>query len=62
MNKAQTQACKVLGNIAFARGINAPALDPEMVKMIAGRQVGDKRTVKELRAWVAGWTEANVAA
>jgi hypothetical protein len=31
------------------------------MQMIAGRQVGDSRTIKELRAWVAGWTEANLA-
>jgi hypothetical protein len=62
MNKPNTQQAKTLGSIAFARGINAPALDSEMMKMIADRQVGDNRTMKEMRAWVSGWTAANLAA
>jgi hypothetical protein len=61
MSKPNTQQAKTLGTIAFANGINAPALDSAMMQMIAGRQVGDSRTIKELRAWVAGWTEANLA-
>ena len=62
MTKANTQQAKTLGSIAFARGINAPALDSAMMEMISGRQVGDSRTMKEMRAWVAGWTQANLSA
>lgn len=62
MTKPNIQQAKTLGTIAFARGINAPALDAAMMEMIAGRQVGDSRTAKEMRAWVAGWTAANLAA
>lgn len=63
MNKPNTQAAKTLGSIAFARGVKcAPALDAEMMKMLSGRQVGDRRTAPELKAWAAGWTQANLAA
>lgn len=59
---ANTQAAKTFGAIAFANGIKcAPALCGDMMAMIAGRQIGDKRTIKEMNAWVAGWTEANLA-
>lgn len=60
--KANTQQAKIFGALAFARGINAPALDENMTEMLAGRQVGDKRTAKEMQAWISGWTQANLAA
>lgn len=59
---ANTQAAKTFGAIAFAMGIKcAPALCGSLKSMIAGRQIGDKRTAKEMKAWIAGWTEANLA-
>jgi hypothetical protein len=63
MSKTNTQYAKALGSIAFARGIQcAPCLDAEMQKLFAGRKVGDPRTAAEMKAWAAGWTEANLAA
>jgi hypothetical protein len=60
--KAQTEHAKLLGMLAFAKGINAPALDSEMQELLKGRKVSDQRTVKELKAWMAGWTNANLYA
>lgn len=60
--KLNTTAAKALGAIAFARGIAAsPALDKDMAAMFVGRQVGDSRTIPEMKAWIAGWTQANLA-
>lgn len=61
MNKPNTQAAKTLGAIAFANGIYAPALDGALVAMFAGRPVGDSRTVAEMKAWIAGNTQARLA-
>ena len=61
--KANTQTAKTFGAIAFANGIKcAPALCKDLMAMFSGRQVGDKRTMQEMKAWIAGWTEANIAA
>lgn len=63
MNKPNTQAAKTLGAIAYSKGMHcAPALDSAFAKMIEGRQVGDKRTAAEAKAWLAGWMQANLAA
>jgi hypothetical protein len=51
-----------LGALAFKNGLKSvPAFDPELMKMIAGRQIGDKRTVPEMKAWQSGWHKANAA-
>lgn len=61
--KANTAAAKALGSIAFAQGRQCvPALCHGFMELIAGRPVGDKRTAAELKAWIAGWTEANLQA
>ena len=63
MNNANTQAAKTLGAIAFATGVaRAPALDAAFMEMIAGREVGEARNVPEMKAWIAGWTEACLSA
>jgi hypothetical protein len=62
MTKPNTLLANHLGKLAFANGIKgAPCLDKSFMKMIAGRQVGDARTIQEMRAWAAGWTAANLA-
>jgi hypothetical protein len=61
--QANVAAAKALGAIAFARGAKCvPALCAGFMELIAGRDVGDKRTAVELKAWIAGWTEANLQA
>jgi hypothetical protein len=61
--KPNIDAAKAFGSIAFAQGMPAaPALDANMTEMMKGRQIGDKRTIPELKAWHRGWTEANLAA
>jgi hypothetical protein len=60
---ANIQAAKTFGAIAFASGIKcAPCLDKNMMDMLKGRMVGDKRSVKELKAWISGWTQASLSA
>ena len=50
-----------LGAEAFAIGIPMiPVLDGRIRDLIKSREVGDPRTQPELRAWIAGWTEANL--
>jgi hypothetical protein len=57
--KANIQAAKVFGNLAFASGkTRIPACDPNIMEMIKGRQIGDERTLPELNAWLEGWNEA----
>lgn len=58
---ADTNGFRALGSIAFARGIPMiPILDGSVRDRLVGREVGDRRTEPELRAWIAGWTEANL--
>lgn len=60
--KANTQAAKALGAAAFARGADrAPIFDADMMKVTMGREIGDPRTIAELKAWHAGWTQAMLA-
>lgn len=60
---ANTQAAKNLGAIAFASGIKcAPCLDGNMMDMLKGRTIGDKRSAQEMKAWISGWTQASLAA
>jgi hypothetical protein len=57
-----TNTAKTFGAIAFANGIKcAPCLDSNMMALLVGREIGDKRTSKEMKAWIAGWTEANLS-
>lgn len=63
MTNAQTTAAKTFGAIAFANGVRcAPVLCKNMMEMLSGREVGDKRTTQEMKAWIAGWMQANLAA
>lgn len=60
MKNTDTQAAKELGRSAFARGVKcAPALDAEFCKTLSG--LSTKATIAVLDAWIAGWTEANLA-
>ena len=62
MNKYNAQAAKTMGSIAFANGvICVPAFDAELTALIAGRQIGDKRTIADLKAWQLGWIEASLS-
>jgi hypothetical protein len=61
--KPNVQAAKTFGAIAFAKGMQAvPAFDADLLAMLAGREVGDTRTIPEMKAWVSGWHQANAAA
>lgn len=60
---ANTQAAKTFGAIAFASGIRcAPCLDGNMMDMLKGRTIGDKRSAQEMKAWISGWTQASLSA
>jgi hypothetical protein len=59
--KARVREAEALGVAAFAAGINVPLADPKMALLMAERtEVGD--SIGILRAWVRGWTKANLAA
>ena len=61
--KPNIQAAKTLGAIAYAKGImRAPALDGDLVAWFVGRPIEDKRTIPEMKAWLSGWDQANLAA
>jgi hypothetical protein len=63
MSKPNRAYTKTLGALAFARGIAcAPALDSTLATYMGSRQIGDTRSVPELKAWITGWTEASLAA
>lgn len=52
-----------LGKAAFQRGAKAiPAHDAAMMATLKGRNIGDTRTVPQLKAWAQGWHRANLAA
>lgn len=52
-----------LGAAAYSDGRRCvPACDPAFLSMLEGRRVGDPRTKAETKAWIAGWTRANLAA
>lgn len=60
---AKDQICQasVLGTIAQKSGINAPALDKEMMKMFAGRKIGEApkgeaSSIDLMKAWTRSWT------
>ena len=61
--QANTAAAKALGSIAFASGkMGSPVMDADFMETIKSRKVGDPRTIKEMKAWIAGWTQASLAA
>ena len=52
-----------LGKAAFERGAKAiPAHDTAMMGTLKGREIGDPRTLPQLKAWAQGWHKANLAA
>ena len=54
------QTAKTFGSIAFASGIKcAPALDKSLVDLLTSNH---KSNMQAMRDWIAGWTEANLAA
>ena len=54
-------AAQILGNIAFKNGSKCVAgNDTELMKLLEGVQVGNGAPI--LKAWIRGWTEANLAA
>ena len=60
---ANTTLAKSLGKAAFDSGVHcAPCLDRNMMDMLKGREIGDPRTIKEMKAWTTAWTTANLAA
>lgn len=62
-SRANTQYTKTLGSIAFAEGkARVPGADSKLTEYMGGRQIGDKRSMPELKAWLVGWDEANLAA
>lgn len=58
-----TQQAMIMGQIAYAKGLPcAPVLNPELMNLFAGRAVGDKNTIKEMKAYMSGWTSAHLSA
>ncbi len=57
-----TLQAKALGSIAYAKGINAPALDKDFFDAYLGLGLKIGEGIDLLKAWGAGWTEANLAA
>lgn len=53
-------AGRVLGEVAFARGVFVAALDAEAAEFLAGRQPG--QSVYFLKGWNVGNTQARLAA
>jgi hypothetical protein len=59
--KANIKAAEEFGRSSFRAGARCiAALDVPMMSMIHGRQVGDKRTAKELKAWNRGWVQESL--
>ncbi len=57
------QHANILGRIAFAKGLPcAPVLNSELMALFAGRTTGDKNTIKEMKAYISGWTLAHLSA
>lgn len=55
---SQYERGRELGRRAYAKGIRAPSLDPEVMQEIAGRQPGESTPL--LRGWLRGWAAANL--
>ena len=61
MNAVETQAAKTFGAIAFAQGVKcAPILDRNLSSLLVSQPAG--ASIPLFKAWIAGWTEANIAA
>jgi hypothetical protein len=62
MSKPDVHHARALGGAAFARGIVCiPGRDPQLTSFMGRREIGDKRTAPELRAWISGWTAASLS-
>lgn len=61
MNKI---TAKDFGKVAFENGApRIPALDVVLfAEYLTGAQVGSKKAGTAMKAWLAGWDEANLAA
>lgn len=60
LTPSEISKAKQLGAAAFHRGeVCAPCLDREVMEMVKG-PVGS--SIPILKAWNAGWTDANLAA
>lgn len=57
-NAQKTDIAQQLGTNAFAAGIQAPVLDPEMMDLLKGLKVGEG--IPLLKAWIKGWTLARL--
>lgn len=54
-------AARALGSVAYAKGLMAvPGCDADLMALLAGESVG-RAGIKIMRAWVSGWTQANLA-
>lgn len=62
MNATKINAARAFGSIAFANGaICAPGADTNCMQLVAGMQVG-QGAIQIMKAWIAGWTQACLAA
>lgn len=60
--QTKMNVARVYGSIAYAKGERAiPATCPECMALLEGMPIGGDG-LKVMSAWVAGWTEANLAA
>jgi hypothetical protein len=58
---ANIKAAEEMGRSSFRSGSRcASVLDVSFMSMIRGRQPGDKRTAKEMKAWIRGWTKESL--
>lgn len=52
-----------MGRVAFAKGMKCiPAQDKNIMSAIADTEKRTIPTVKALKSWIAGWTQANLEA
>ena len=59
---SKINAARAFGSAAYANGAPAvPACDTNLMALLAGMPVG-KDGIKIMKAWVAGWTQACLAA
>lgn len=55
------QHAEIMGKIAYAKGLPcAPVLNAELMDSFKGRDIGDKNTIKEMKAYMSGWTSAHL--
>lgn len=60
MKATDTRNARILGNIAFAKGIkSAPVLDVDFMATLKGCSLDEG--IAAMKAWIAGWHEANLA-